>query len=131
MSSRDALAQVARDAFIAYAQSEVYGTSGAFIDYFGEWLMLDGRALTNLAGLSGAAKTEARRRNCAFVAGERNAMRDRLVEAALAGNLPTSPALAALLPDLYEDPYDREVLDGDALRAAGASRSDGFNLDAT
>ena len=110
------LEQVARDAFIAYAQSNLYG-SGSFVDFFGQWLALDDRGLRNLAGLQGTDKTSAAQANKAFIAAERVAMRERLVDAALAGAMEWSLGLSELLPDLYP-PEEVDNLD-DAQRARG------------
>ena len=75
------------------------------------------------------ARTGARKVNQTFIAAERDAMRSRLVEAALNGMLldddgkPLTSSLRDLLPAIYGAPLEYERLDRDALAARGGDSS--------
>lgn len=82
----------ARDAFLRYVDSDEYGNGT-----FREFLVKDfaAQGVHNIAKLSGAKQTEASRGNQSFILHQRAEMRQRLVSAAMAGNLKHGAAVLA------------------------------------
>jgi len=101
--------QVARDAFLAYVQSENYG-SKTFASFLAAWLLSHG--VVNLRTLQGAPVRRAGSANTKFILEQRAEMRGRLVQLAMESKLQ----------------YAQAMLEGFALPVAGATVVDAYVL---
>jgi len=81
---------VARNIFIQYADSDVFGTK-EFAAFMERKLKEEG--VVNLAVLMGSAKTRAEKANQTYILEQRAEMRGRLVQAAMANKLAHGQAL--------------------------------------
>jgi hypothetical protein len=84
--------QVARDCFIAYIDSDSFG-SRAFFSYMQQHLAAKG--VVSVQGCRGQAKRKASQGNLAFILSERADMRARLLRAAMEGKLVVNIATLA------------------------------------